>query len=128
MKQLNSDATLKPLIIGGLLFALVGLLIDMRGTVTQGQSQSHHEVCQGTINSQVSISKEQLAQLLTVPERGNKTQVRDILKDPYCQLPSLQVRAGVAADREVYPLAFDPQARLVVLYEGDEYAGYRLSF
>jgi hypothetical protein len=129
MKQSNIElATLKPLLTGGLVFALVGLLIDMRGTVTQAPSQSQHEVCQGTINAQVTISKEQLAQLLTVPERDNKTKVRDILKEPYCQLPSLQVRAGVAADRDVYPLAFDSEARLVVLYEGDEYAGYRLSF
>lgn len=129
MKQTNPEfATLKPLLAGGLVFALVGLFIDVRGTVTQEQYQSHHEVCQGTINSQVTISREQLAQLLTVPERDNKTRVRDILKEPYCQLPGLQIRAGVAADRDVYPLAFDPQARLVILYEGDEYAGYRFSF
>ncbi|MDX2216812.1 MAG: hypothetical protein SFY66_26335 [Oculatellaceae cyanobacterium bins.114] len=129
MKQVNPEfATLKPLLAGGLVFALVGLLIDVRGTVTPKQYQSHPEVCQGTINSQVAISREQLAQLLTVPERDNKTRVRDILKEPYCQLPSLQIRAGVAADRDVYPLAFDPQARLVILYEGDEYAGYRFSF
>ncbi|NJP12002.1 MAG: hypothetical protein HC866_23115 [Leptolyngbyaceae cyanobacterium RU_5_1] len=27
-----------------------------------------------------------------------------------------------------YPLAFDPQTWFIVLYEGDEYAGYSFSF
>lgn len=130
MKHSSSyPSTLKPLLAGGLVFALLGLLIDVRGTISQEQPiTNHHEACQGAVSSQVAISEDQLATLLTVPERGSKTRVRDILKEPYCQLPSLQVRAGVAAEREVYPLEFDSQARLVILYEGDEYAGYRLSF
>ena len=48
-----------------------------------------------------------------------------MLKAPYCQLPNLEVRAGATAERFVYPLAFDPQISLIVLYEGDEYAGFR---
>jgi hypothetical protein len=124
----SESPTINPLLAGGLMFALVSLLMDMRGMIPQAKTANHHEACQGTVNSGVLISREQLAQLLTVPERDSQTRVRDILKEPYCQLPSLQVRAGVAAEREVYPLAFDPQTRLVILYEGDEYAGYRFSF
>lgn len=129
MTQSSSQpSTLTPLLAGGLMFAFVSLLMDMRGAIVPRAAGAEHDACQGTVNSQAVISKEQLAQLLTVPERDPKTRVRDILNEPYCQLPSLQVRAGVAAEREVYPLAFDPQARLVILYEGDEYAGYRFSF
>ncbi|WP_179228673.1 hypothetical protein [Leptolyngbya ohadii] len=46
-------------------------------------------------NANVIISREQLAQFLTISERA------------------------------VYPLAFDRQTWLVVLYEGEEYAGYQ---
>jgi hypothetical protein len=119
--------TLKPLLAGGLVFALLGLLIDVRGSISK-EDVTHHESCQGAINSQVAISREQLAKLLIISERDSKAKVRDTLKEPYCQLSSLQIRAGVAAEREVYPLSFDPQIRLVVLYEGEEYAGYRFSY
>lgn len=130
MKRPNSERPpLKPLLAGGLMFALVGLLIDVRGMVPLGNSSnSKGEVCQGSVKSEVVLSREQLAQLLTVPERDTKARVRDILKEPYCQLPSLEVRAGVAAEREAYPLEFDPQTWLVILYEGDEYAGYRFTY
>jgi hypothetical protein len=47
---------------------------------------------------------------------------------PYCRLSELEVRAGVRAQREAYPLAFDPQTWFVVLYEGDQYTGYSFSF
>jgi hypothetical protein len=128
MKQRQLESTtLKPLLAGGLVFALLGLLIDVRGSISK-ETVTHHESCQGAINNQVAISREQLAKLLIISERGSKAKVRDVLKEPYCQLSSLQVRAGVAAEREVYPLAFDPKVRLVVLYEGEEYAGYRFSY
>jgi hypothetical protein len=124
----SSHSGLSPLLAGGILFAFVSLLMDMRGSSISTPISNHHEACQGTVNQQVVISREQLAQLLTVPERDSKTRVRDMLDEPYCQLPNLKVRAGVVAERDVYPLAFDPQTRLVILYEGDEYAGYRFSF
>ena len=60
--------------------------------------------------------------------RDAKTRVRQIVSEPYCQLPTLKVRSGVDAEREAYPLAFDPGTTLVILYENDEYAGYRFSF
>jgi len=124
----SNHALLNPLLAGGLMFALISLLLDVRGMVPSRQINPHHEACQGTVNSEAVISREQLAQLLTVPERDSKNRVHEILNEPYCQLPAIQVRAGVVAEREVYPLAFDPQTRLVVLYEGEEYAGYRFSY
>ncbi|HEY9646514.1 MAG TPA: hypothetical protein V6C88_09105 [Chroococcidiopsis sp.] len=127
-QQSPMGMTMNPLLVGGIIFAFVSLLVDLRGAVPHQSASGHHETCQGTVNAEVVISRDQLAQLLTVPERDPKTRVRDILDQPYCQLPEIEVRAGVAAEREVYPLAFDPQTRLVILYEGDEYAGYRFSF
>lgn len=119
---------LNPVLVGGMVIAMVGLLVDLRGMVSPAASGSHHEACQGTVNQQAALSREQLAQLLTVPERDSRDRITQIAGAPYCQLQNIQVRAGVAAERQVYPLAFDPQTRLVILYEGNEYAGYRFSF
>jgi hypothetical protein len=123
MKRRVDPVTFRPLLAGGLMFAMVGLVMDVRGMSATGKPT--HQLCQGEIKSKVVVSREQLAQLLLVPERDSKVKVEEILKQPYCQLPSLEVRAGVAADRAAYPLAFDPHTWLVILYEGDEYAGYQ---
>jgi len=120
---------MSPLLLGGLMVAFVGLLFDFQDMV-QGRAASSrfHEACQGGVNPDVVLSREQLAQLLAIPERDSRERVAAVTGAPYCQLQSLQVRAGVAAERQVYPLAFDPETRLIILFEGNEYAGYRFSF
>jgi hypothetical protein len=124
MKRRHTEQSpLRSLLAGGLMFALVGLLMDVRG-VGRVASRSPRQVCQGETQSEVVVSREQLAHLLLVPERDSKAKVEQILNQPYCQLPGLEVRAGVVSERVAYPLAFDPQTWLVILYEGDEYAGY----
>jgi hypothetical protein len=85
------------------------------------------EACQQVLQSQAKLSREQLARLLTVPEGDRKQKVREILRDPYCKLADLQIRVGAIAQREAYPLEFDPQTWLIILYEGDQYAGYRIN-
>ena len=117
-----------PLLIGGLVFAFVGLALDMRRVLPVPSSASRHETCQGSVNEQVNLSRTQLAQFLTISERDSRDKVNQIVGAPYCQLQSLQIRAGVTAERQVYPLAFKPQTRLVILYEGQEYAGFEFSF
>src|SRR3712207_8910256 len=42
-----------------------------------------------------------LAQFLTISERDSRQRVQDILQLPYCQLPDLEVRADVRAERFV---------------------------
>jgi hypothetical protein len=116
---------LKPLLLVGFVVAVLSLLLDLHGVV---KAKNHGEVCQEIVQSKATLSRTQLAKLLTIPERDPKTKVQDILKAPYCKLPKLEVRAGVNAEREAYPLEFDPQTWLVILYEGDEYAGYQFSF
>jgi hypothetical protein len=54
--------------------------------------------------------------------------LRQVVEKPYCKLQNIQVRKDATAQREAYPLAFDPETWLVVLYEGEEYAGYSFSF
>ncbi|MEM6256228.1 MAG: hypothetical protein AAF821_25220 [Cyanobacteria bacterium P01_D01_bin.156] len=82
------------------------------------------DLCQNIVSSQTVLSRQQLTQLLTVPERENRQAIETIVEAPYCTLNAIEVRAGVTAERAAYPLAFDPNTWLVVLYENEEYVGY----
>jgi len=131
-------AALKPAIAGGLVISLITLLVDFNGVktllsdpiafVSKSSSSKAVEqlpnVCTGEILSSAQLSRAQLAQLLTVPERDSKQRIRQIIDQPYCQLAPLSVRAGVEAEREAYPLAFAPDKTFIILYEDGEYAGY----
>jgi hypothetical protein len=112
-------------LLGGALAVMAALTMDIREGISMERRNRRPENCTGQVNGDATISRDQLAAFLTVSERGSKATVQDILQIPYCHLPGLEVRAGVPAERAVYRLAFDPQTWLVVLYEGDEYAGYQ---
>ncbi|HSM81882.1 MAG TPA: hypothetical protein VLS96_09355 [Nodosilinea sp.] len=123
-------ATVKPFVATGLALAIGLLLIDgqgIRGMLSAARPQTT-EGCEKIVQSNAQLSREQLAQLLVVPERDPKDSVRKILAEPYCTLSPLQVRSGVVSEREAYPMAWDPSVQLVILYENDEYAGYRFRF
>ncbi|OLP18844.1 hypothetical protein BST81_07960 [Leptolyngbya sp. 'hensonii'] len=115
---------LNPVLAGGSMLAALFLLIDLQDVV---KTKNPGRECQQVVQAKAAISRQQLAKLLTIPERDKKQKVRAILKEPYCELPSLEIRAGATAEREAYPLEFDPQTWVVILYEGNEYAGYQLS-
>ena len=121
----------KPFIAGALMFGLLWVLFDFQGMkalVNQSHTMVTSDRCENIVQSDAKLSREQLASLLTIPERDTKDRVRQVVEKPYCKLPELNVRSGVMAEREAYPLAFDPKTQLVILYENDEYAGYRFSF
>lgn len=111
-------------LLGGALAVIAGLTLDTQKILALNQIR-RPENCVGEVNSTVTVSREQLAMFLTVSERDPKAKVQDILQMPYCELASLEIRAGIPSERSVYRLAFDPQTWLVVLYEGNEYAGYQ---
>jgi hypothetical protein len=118
---------LKQVGAGGAVLLAVGLLMDFHALPSFGSRRSVRESCQRVIQPQAKLSRGQLARLLAVPEGDRKQKVREILRDPYCELSSLRIRVGTPALREAYPLEFDPQTWLVILYEGEQYAGYRIS-
>jgi hypothetical protein len=118
--------SMKYMLAGGSVVAAFGLLADPRALLPTPSPVK--DICQEIVQSKAILSRGQLSKLLAVPERSNKAQVRQVVKEPYCQLPTTEVRAGVSSRREAYPLAFDTQTWIVVLYEGDEYAGYSFSF
>ncbi|MEM8614712.1 MAG: hypothetical protein AAGF93_22070 [Cyanobacteria bacterium P01_H01_bin.105] len=107
--------------------AMVSLFFNVR-SYSQVSAANTQDLCQQTIQSSAVLSRAQLAKILTLPERSNQDAIKGIVLEPYCQLPNLELRDGVIAEREAYPLAFDPTTWLVVLYEGGEYAGFDFSF
>ncbi|MGB3615582.1 MAG: hypothetical protein WBA10_17440 [Elainellaceae cyanobacterium] len=110
---------------GSSIMAGLLLMVDVGGVKQPAAEQS---VCQPAVQSEAFLSRDALAKLLSIPERDSKVAVKQALGEPYCVLSPMEVRAGVQADREVYPLAFDENAWVVVLYEGEEYAGYDFKF
>ena len=122
---------IKSLIVGGVIVAATLVLVDfqnMRKWISRSQTSFNENACQEFVQTEATLSRAQLAELLTIPERDSKERVRQIVAEPYCKMAVLSVRAGVNAEREAYPLEFDPKTQVVILYEDDEYAGYRFNF
>lgn len=116
---------LQYLVAGGCILAALALMADVQSLMPVERTR---EICNNVLQPSAVLSRTNLAQLLAVSERSPKARVRQVIAEPYCQLPALELRAGVQAEREAYPLEFDPDTWFVVLYEGDEYAGFDFSF
>ncbi|WP_084782735.1 hypothetical protein [Leptolyngbya sp. O-77] len=112
------------LVMGGALLMLAMLMTDLGDRRPKPVSNK----CLEVVQSQSVLHRDKLSQLLSIPERSSRDQVKAVISEPYCRLPQIEIRAGVPAEREAYPLAFDPQTWFVVLYEGNEYAGYDFVF
>lgn len=117
---------IKYMLAGGTVVAALGLLVEPQALMSKIAPAK--DICQEIVQPQAVLSRDRLSQLLTIPERSNKSQIRQVMQAPYCEMPDVQVRAGGTAQREAYPLAFDPNTWLVVMYEGEEYVGYSFSF
>lgn len=113
------------IVAGGCILSALALMTDVQSLIP---TASVSNFCQRVVKTEALLSREHLAQLLTVSERSPKASVQQVIAEPYCQLPPLELRAGVPAEREAYPLAFDPDTWFVVLYENGEYAGFDFSF
>jgi hypothetical protein len=96
----------------------------MPGATSTTACQTQISESQG--NPKSKLSRATFAKLITVPEGKSRSAIRQIVATPYCQMPSLAIRAGTTSEREAYPLDFDRRTWLVLLYEGESYAGYDL--
>lgn len=119
-------AGIKYMLAGGTVVAALGMLMEPQSLFARMTTAKTS--CQEVIQPKSVLSREQLSQLFTVPDRAPKEQLRQVTKAPYCRLATVATQAGVAPEREAYPLAFDPQTWLVVTYEGGEYTGYTFNF
>jgi hypothetical protein len=115
---------LEHLLIGGAVLAVIGLALSQSQVTPPSNELNPNQFCQEIVQPQAIVTREQLAKLLTIPERDKRVKVQAIVKQPYCKMPSLNIRAGATTEREAYPLDSDPQTWLVVAYEGDSYVGY----
>ena len=111
-------------LISSSVLILLGFSLGLGLRFQAKAASAKKDLCQDIISSQAVLSRQQLTQLLTVPERENRQAIEAIAKDPYCTLAAIEVRAGVMAERTAYPLAFDPNTWLVMLYEDEENVGY----
>ncbi|NES73496.1 MAG: hypothetical protein F6K24_54055 [Okeania sp. SIO2D1] len=112
------------LLIIGYLLATLDISFKLP-TWPKSQSQvKPNASCTQLVQPDAIISQEQLTQLLEVPSYSDRAKVQELLKQPYCQLPALTIRAGSLTEREVYPLASNPNTSLVVLFEGNSYVGH----
>jgi hypothetical protein len=100
--------------------------------------------CQQVIKSGAEISRSQLSSLLAVPKGASPAAVRQVINEPYCLLPATNEVQSVkvqsvkgqsakdapqkVATREAYPLAFDPEAWVVVNYDSGTYVDYDFVF
>ncbi len=111
-------------LISSSILILLGFSLGIGLRFQAKAAAAKQDLCQEIVSSQAVLSRQQLTQLLTVPERENRQAIEAIAEAPYCSLAAIEVRAGVMAERAAYPLAFDPNTWLVVLYEDEEYVGY----
>ncbi len=108
----------------------LGIFFQAMGLPSFGSKEAALE-CQGSVQSQQSISEENIAKLILLKNGDSKEAVRKALKEPYCVLPSITLRTGTPTEREAYRVASDAlerstsQTYIVVSYEGNQYLGYK---
>ncbi|OKH51195.1 hypothetical protein NIES30_00320 [Phormidium tenue NIES-30] len=112
---------------GGSMLALAALLVSPNLDQAKVQ-EAEAFTCIRQEQPKALVSRDQIKKLLETELQAPKATVQEFLQMPYCVLSPGKTEAGLPADREAYPLEFDPQTWLVVLYEGDRYAGYDFRF
>ena len=70
-----------------------------------------------------SLTPAQLQRLKTTPQGTAKQTLQATLPKVYCQLPAVSLRAGTIAQRDVFQI--NASTWLIVMYEGDRFAGVR---
>ncbi|MBE9155477.1 hypothetical protein IQ265_01270 [Nodosilinea sp. LEGE 06152] len=115
------------LVAGGSVLALAALLISPN--INQEQApEAEAFTCIRQEQPKSLVSRDQVKKLLETDLQAPKATVQEFLNAPYCVLSPGKTEAGLPAEREAYPLEFDPQTWLVVLYDGDRYVGYDFRF
>ncbi|MER3433992.1 MAG: hypothetical protein C4288_11300 [Leptolyngbya sp. ERB_1_1] len=125
-----SETLISKLLAGVAGVLALGTFFQAMGLPSFGSKEAALE-CQGSVQSQQSISEENIAKLILLNTGDSKEAVRKVLKEPYCVLPKLSLRTGTKTEREAYRVASDALERstsqtfIVVSYEGNQYLGYK---
>jgi hypothetical protein len=127
--EASSHPTPKQLIGGSaVLLVTLGLISEFKGfpALSSTGSPAADARCNQVQQAQARLSDKQFAAVLNLPRGQDKTKVRTLIPAPYCTLPSVQMRQGATADRELYPLAKNSAISVVLLYEDNQYVDYQL--
>jgi hypothetical protein len=118
---------LKHFLLGGAMLVLIVVLMDLQKRI-QPPSTLVKQTCKEVIQSQSELSRDELSQLLNITEGMSREEVRSLVQEPYCILPTQSDQEGGSMEQEAYPLAFDPQTWLVIRYQNQKYNGYSFTF
>ena len=131
-QRLNAAKQLALVAIGAIALSLMAFIPAQVGSKSIDTAS-----CKKKILPTEEISRGQMSALLALPVGSNQEAVRRVTGDPYCLLPAVDTETAAAssnkilagAEREAYPLAFDPEAWVVVAYSASgEYIGYDFVF
>jgi hypothetical protein len=100
----------------------LGVTVALQNTISSAQS-TRPEACQVFISPNASITRDQLAAFLQLPENARKQDVQQALGMPRCKLAK---RGEI--DRHAYPLRFDPETWIIVEYSGAWMDTYTFTF
>ncbi len=120
----RSDGRRPVLAVGGV--ALAALAVVPNDQLAKLRQPSAAELarsastCQTVLESDRRLSRQQLSQFLKMSAPTSRGAVHQAIQPPYCILGS----DGSDAEREAYPMAFDPNTWLVVRYEQGTYQDY----
>lgn len=123
----------KALIASGAVATLVVAIVLPDQVSSEAIAQSN---CLEVIQSGAEMSRGEISKLITLPTGSPKQTVRQAIAEPYCTLPLEQNDSKAefdseksdSAEREAYPLAFDPEVWVVLNYESETYTGYDFVF
>lgn len=120
------------LVVGAIALSLLAIIPAQVGSKSIDTAS-----CEKKVLPTGQISRGQISSLLALPTGSNKVAVRQVVGEPYCLLPAVDAETAAAsadkilasAEREAYPLAFDPDAWVVLDYSNTgEYTGYDFVF
>lgn len=109
-------------------FLLVGAVLRNPPLRDVLRSSTQELRCSQPGQADKDVSRDQIAKLANLQSQQTRADVQALLGEPYCYVSSVKLPGGEDATGDVYPLAFDPQTWIVMLYSQDMYIGYQFEF
>jgi hypothetical protein len=106
-----------------MLVVILGAIGAIAKSPTPSTISNKSTPCAATGNTTARISRADLAWLIEVPVGSDRASMMRRLGTPYCFLHN-----GNDLIKVTYPGAWEPSTWIVVIYQGDRYAGYDLSY
>jgi len=120
-----SSQRLKIVLFCGILALAIALYKDLPG-LFHTAAAAPDLPCKGNPQAQ-SLSPKQLKTLEKTTPGTPKSALKSGLPAAYCQLPSVVVRAGAIASRDVFRINSNGSTEWgIAMYEGDRFAGFRV--